>query len=127
MTRSETIGKYIDAFLKGKTPQAKEKFMAKPEHLQYASIMQWRSRMRKLENTPKSILDITELIKKLNTMIANATDMSQENVQAINLELDTLRTTLAESCERARLRSIKELESQQEQISARLAQLRNGQ
>ncbi|MCM1004762.1 MAG: hypothetical protein NC402_00510 [Prevotella sp.] len=126
MTRKETIDKYIDAFLKGRSQAVIEKFKEKEEALQYASIMQWRRRMKKIENTPKSIRDVLELLRKANSMIDNTQEMSTPDMQAVNEELDKIRNSVAQCYDRTRANRIKELEAQQQQIAEQLANLRNG-
>lgn len=124
MTRKETIDKYIDAFLKGRSQNAADKFRAKAEHLQYASIMQWRRRRNKEENTPKSIKDIVELLRKAAALVNNAPDITAEDKVTIESEVEELRNTLESAYRNARSRRIDELEAQQQQIAARLEQLR---
>lgn len=125
MTRKETIDKYISAFLKGRSQEAIEKFKAKAEHLQYASIMQWRRRVSKLENTPKSTKEILETLSKADALIVNAPEISDEDMEAISAGIQSLHSTLQSYFERQRQRRINELEAQQRSISEKLAQLRN--
>lgn len=126
MTRKETIEKYIDTFLKGRSQAAIDKFKEKEEALQYASIMQWRRRMKKAENTPKSTREILDTLHKADIMIANAPDISAEDTQEIKHLLDKLNVTLTDSFNRARERRISELEAQQHKIAEQLEQLRQG-
>ncbi|MCM1318949.1 MAG: hypothetical protein NC217_01035 [Muribaculaceae bacterium] len=126
MTRRETIDKYVDAFLKGRSQSAIDKFMDKAEALQYASIMQWRRRMKKAENTPKSTREVLDILHKADALIANAQELNTQDVQDINSALDKLHNTLNDSFNRSRERRISELEAQQNQIAAQLEQLRQG-
>ena len=86
MSQKETIEKYIDAFLKGRSQSAVDKFKAKAEKLQYASIMQWRRRMRKLENTPKGTKEILDTLHRAQTLIENA-PITDSDLHAIQAEL----------------------------------------
>lgn len=124
MTRKETIDRYIESFLKGRSESAKERFRAKAEHLQYASIMQWRRRLRKLENTPKSTKEIMETLRRASALIENAPEISEADMQAIDAELDTLRRAVDTCYERTRTRRINELEEQQRRINEQLEQLK---
>lgn len=124
MTRKETIDRYIDSFLKGRSQNAIDRFRSKAEHLQYASIMQWRRRMRKMENTPKSTREILETLRRAVSLIENAPEISDTDLQAIEAELDTLRRAAAECHERTRTRRISELEEQQRRINEQLEQLK---
>ena len=126
MTRKETIDKYIDAFLKGRSQTAIDKFKEKAEALQYASIMQWRRRMKKVENTPKSTRDVLDILHKADALIANAPSITNQDVQDIKQALDKLQNTLTDSFNRARERRISELEAQQNLIAEQLEQLRQG-
>lgn len=125
MTRKETVEKYIDAFLKGRSQSAVDKFMSKAEHLQYASIMQWRRRMQKVENTPKSTRDILELLHKAEALLGNAPDMTTDDRQTIDTALAGLHSALDAAYERARARRIQELEAKKQEIAAQLEQLRS--
>lgn len=125
MKREDTIKKYIDAFLKGRSEEKKNKFKAKPLNLQYASIMQWRRNIAKRENTPKSTKEILDTLRKANSLIENSPSIEDEYRQAIEMELDSIRHTLDDYCEKQRQRRIDELEARQRDINAQLQQLRN--
>lgn len=124
MTKRETIDKYMDAFLKGRSQATAEKFRAKAEHLQYASIMQWRRRLRKLENTPKSTKEIMETLRRATSLIENAPEISDTDMQTIDHEIGNLRQALATCYERTRTRRISELEAQQRRINEQLELLK---
>lgn len=126
MGKQETVDKYMDAFLKGRSCSVIEKFKAKPLHLQYASIIQWRRRLSKQENTPKNTKEILEALRKVNALIINAPEISNEDIDAIKSELDGLHDTLRKYFEQQRRRRIDELEAQQRSISEQLELLRNG-
>lgn len=126
MTRKETIDKYVDAFLKGRSQSAIDKFKAKAEELQYASIMQWRRRMKKIENTPKSTRDVLDMLHKVESLISNMQEITKSDLASVNDALNKVHDTLSESYNRSRQRCISELEAQQQEIAARLEQLRQG-
>lgn len=125
MTRQETIEKYAAAFLKGKSDEAIEKFNAKEDNLKYASIMQWRRRMKKIENTPKSTRDILETLHKVAALIDNAPHIPDSDISDINAELDKLHGVLASYHERQKAKQIDELEARSREIAMQLEQLRN--
>lgn len=123
MSQKETIEKYIDAFLKGRSQSAVDKFKAKAEKLQYASIMQWRRRMRKLENTPKGTKEILDTLHRAQTLIENAS-ITDSDMNAIQAELTVLDSTLSQCYEKARNQRINELEEQKRRISEQLELLK---
>lgn len=124
MSKQDTVNKYIDAFLRGRSEESKAKFRAKDLHLQYASIMQWRRKIRKEENTPKSTKEILDSLKRIASLIANAPSISDEDSRAIEAELDALKTNLREYNERQRQRIIDELEQKSRMIALELNKLR---
>lgn len=124
MGKQDTVAKYIDAFLKGKSPAMVEKFRSKDVDRQYASIMQWRRKMRILQNTPQSVRDITDLLRKASENLVNAPLFSAADIEEITNEINRFKGALEECIESQRLRKIRELETQQEAIRRELEELR---
>lgn len=124
MGKQETVSKYIDAFLKGRTKESADKFRAKDVNKQYSSIMQWRRKLRKQQETPQNVHDITEGLKKIRTLISNAPQLCEDDIQLIRHELAAIENELSETIKIQRLRKIEELESQQEAIRRELEELR---
>lgn len=125
MSKQDTVNKYIDAFLKGRSEEAKVKFRSKEVSLQYASIMQWRRKMRKEENTPKSTKEILEALHHVGNLIANAPTISDDDFSAIEGELQALKSSLDDYRIRQRKRLIDELEQKSRIIAAELDKLRS--
>ena len=124
MSKLDTVNKYKEEFLEGKSAEKVARFLEKDVDKQYASIMQWRLKQRRAQNTPKSTKDIVEGLRKMNAMIQNAPELTNQDVQAIADELTTLNDTLNNYAVRQRERMIQELEAQRRQLDARLAALR---
>lgn len=124
MSRQDTVNKYIDAFLKDRGPEACEKFRSKDLDKQYSSIMQWRRKMRIIENTPKSVRDISELLKKASQLIVNAPEITEEDVATVEADLEALRTTLHNTLEKHRREKIRALEEESRRIASQLEKLR---
>lgn len=124
MSKQDTVNRYMDAFLKGRSEESKAKFRAKDVNLQYASIMQWRRKMRKEENTPKSTKEIIETLRRACALITNAPSISEEDSRAIEGELYVLEACLNEYNERQRQRLISELEQKSRMIAEELDKLR---
>lgn len=125
MSRQDTVNKYIDAFLKGRGPEACEKFRAKDLSKQYSSIMQWRRKMRIIESTPKSTRDIIEALKRTAQMISNAPEMTEQDAATINNELQALHSTLDQTLDKHRQEKIRLLEEESRRIASQLQQLKS--
>lgn len=125
MSRQDTVNKYIDAFLKGRGPEACERFRSKDLNKQYSSIMQWRRKVRILESTPKSTREIIDVLKRTAQLISNAPEMTEQDASAINQELDRLRDTLQSTLDKHRQEKIRLLEEESRRIASQLQQLKS--
>ncbi len=124
MGKAETVEKYIDQYLQDKKPEAAEKFRQKDINKQYATIMGWRRKLRQLEVTPKSADEILSRLKQLQELIYNLSEISTEDSKRIELQITALRSVFEECMERQKLRTIQELERQQQEIARRLQELK---
>ncbi len=124
MSKEETIARYIDEFLKGRSPKMVEKFRAKDVDKQYFSIMQWKRKQR-LESIPPQDIDIIiNNIKATKSSILNAKELTNEEVKKINILLEDIQKCLNEYISQQRVRKIQELEQKQSEIARQLQELR---
>ena len=124
MGKIETVAKYINDFLKDKSPEAADKFRAKGVDKQYSAIMAWRRKLRQEAQTPESAEAIVDYIKQACVLISNAAELSADELARITLQIDQLREYLDEYKESQRMRKISELERRQEEIARQLRELR---
>lgn len=124
MGKAETVAKYIDEYLSGKSPHVADKFRAKDVNKQYSSIMAWRRKMRQEESTPESADVIIENLKRVSTLISNAPSMSDDEIEHLYEQLRLLRNQLDQYKESQRARRISELEQRQQEIARELLILR---
>ncbi len=124
MSKEETVARYIDEFLKGRSPKMVEKFRAKDVDKQYFSIMQWKRKQR-LESIPPQDIDIIiNNIKATKSSILNAKELTNEEVKKINILLEDIQKCLNEYISQQRVRKIQELEQKQSEIARQLQELR---
>ena len=124
MGKIETVAKYINEFLKDKSPEAADKFRAKGVDKQYFAIMAWRRKLRQEAQTPESAEVIVDYIKQARVLISNAAELSADELARITLQVDQLREYPDEYKESQRMRKISELERRQEEIARQLRELR---
>lgn len=124
MSKEETVARYIDEFLKGRSPKMVEKFRVKDVDKQYFSIMQWKRKQR-LESIPPQDIDIIiNNIKATKSSILNAKELTNEEVKKINILLEDIQKCLNEYISQQRVRKIQELEQKQSEIARQLQELR---
>ena len=88
--------------------------------------MQWRRKLRKEQNTPKSTKEIIETLRHAGQLIANAPQIPDDNAREIRRQIEELTPVLDQYMERQRERQIRELEARQQELNAQLAALRGG-
>lgn len=97
-SKAETIEKYRDTFLEGKSDAFIQKFNEKDELKQYISIMNWKSR-NKMKNDidtaeKNSHVEIINLLKEANKRIKNLDDLSTKDSMKIQIAIDNLKSTI---------------------------------
>lgn len=125
MDRTQTIAKYRDAYLKTLSPSRREKFENKAESLQYASIMQWRRKMRIAQETPQSLTDILNAMQHTSALIENATDLSDEDRNTISNNIRMLDDSLARQGEKQKQERIATLRRKMEEMQNELQTLQD--
>lgn len=124
MGKLETVAKYIDEYLKGRTPEMAEKFRNKDVDKQYFSIMQWKRKQRIESLTPKNADEIVANLKNVKDLINNLAELTPEDMKKINLTLDEIQVCLNDYMTKQRVRKIQELEQKQSEIARQLQELR---
>lgn len=123
MKKEETIKMYQEAFLAGRSENARQAFLAKSPQKQYSCIMAWRHRMRHTNRTTdgSGIIDHLRVAhKKMNA----ATDINEQELLTIRTELAAIRDGLDVFAANRKAREIQELEKQQAEIAERLRSLK---
>mgnify|MGYP006342328151 CR=1 FL=1 len=70
MGKAETVAKYIDEFLKGRSPEMVAKFKSRDVEKQYFSIMQWKRKQRIESMTPKNAdVIINALVNNVDSIL----------------------------------------------------------
>ncbi len=123
MKKEETIKMYQDAYLSGKSEDARQSFLAKSPARQYSCIMAWRHRMRHSNRTTEGSEVIAHL-RVARKRLSGANDINEQELRTIDAELDALRDGLSVFRANRRAREIEELEQKQSLIMERLRMLK---
>lgn len=130
MGKIESIRKYAPMYLKGKPEAFIAAFNEKDIDKQYSAVMTWKSRQKKhsakeeAATSAESVLAHIEQTRAIiNTLPAR---LSAEEIARIIRGVENLKGFMEEYKELARREEIARLESQKEEISRRLQELRNG-
>lgn len=126
MSKADTVNKYIDSFLEGKTPEAAERFRQKDISRQYQSIMTWRYNLRKREKEASESAEPApaEAIRALRKAIERKRDISSAELEELASETAALADFIASLRQSMRLREIEQLERRRDEIGERLKTLR---
>lgn len=124
MDKAQTVAKYKDEYLKDMSPARIEKFNAKAVHLQYASLMQWRRKMKKEQSTPQSAKELLAALQRVGELIDNSPELNEANYKDVNASIESLRGRLEAQQERQKARRIAQLEEQRQQIERELQGLK---
>lgn len=119
--KQETVDRYRDEFLRGRTQQAIEAFNNKPVEKQYSSIMTWRYNRRKAE---KRSTDPSLPIRELSRKVLSGSGFGHDELSAIEEALTELSLAIEERRTQLRLREIEDLEKDRIAIEQRLRDLR---
>lgn len=134
MAKIDSVNKYMEEYLAGKTPEQREKFMAKDVDHQYQSIMTWRYNMRRrnapkvakktiAEEQPRQYTPL-EIIARARATVEEGAPLKEAEVQELCQSIDAFKAYLQHYLQRCRREEIRALESRQEEIAARLRTLR---
>ncbi len=132
MAKIDTVNKYIDEYLAGRSPEAAERFRAKDVSRQYQSIMTWRYNRRKRAaaascaapaavETPKSP---AEMLRAVRRDMERRRDLTEEMLDELTAELDGFAEFVRQTRHRMRVAEIEMLETRREEIAERLKTLR---
>lgn len=124
MGKADTVARYIDDYLKGKSDEVQERFRSKDINKQYCSIMQWRSKLRRSQQPPTPGAELLADLRSVKAKMPKAAHLSAQECKLLYAEIDALRQTLAIYEEEQKQRRIHELEAQREAIAAELQRLR---
>lgn len=123
MKKEETIKMYQDAYLAGKSEEARTVFLAKSVAKRYSCIMAWRHRMRHSNKTTDGS-EIIDHLRVARKRIGTATDINEQELRTIDTELAALRDGMEVFRANRKAREIEELEQQQAAILERLRRLK---
>lgn len=127
MAKIDTINKYINEYLNGKSEEAVARFRQKDEARQYQSIMTWRYNLRKKNKAkpqPESNPTPQTLLRNVRSAIEKS-DLTISNIDEITLELNSLLGYVADYRRKLTLQEIDRLEQQKTEIAERLTALRS--
>lgn len=127
MAKIDTINKYADAYLAGKSDKAIERFREKSVDKQYQSIMTWRYNMRKRGGEPSMAQEAREMVEDLRGVrrrIDRCKELDERILDEVERELNALAEHIRQTRHRLRVAEIEQLESRQAEIDNRLRHLR---
>lgn len=129
MSKQETINKYREEFLKGRSEAFIAKFNEKDEPRQYQSIMTWRYNRRKGQkgsDAARSAATAAEtplqLVERLKHAIMKLQDTAE--LDEVGEQVKNLQALVADKRRRMMLQEIDNLENSRQEISRRLEMLR---
>lgn len=129
MSKQETINKYREEFLKGRSEAFIAKFNEKDETRQYQSIMTWRYNRRKGQKGSDAARSAAiaaetplQLVERLKHAIMKLQDTAE--LDEVGEQVKNLQTLVADKRRRMMLQEIDNLENSRQEISRRLEMLR---
>lgn len=90
MKKEELLARFRDEFLRGKSEEKRNEFLAKSEEKQIQSLRAWRTRLNKLKSEAPSAGIVAKTIKEAREMILKLSDMT-------NAERNSLKSLLADT------------------------------
>ncbi len=125
MKKEETIEKYLDDFLAGKSDQERIEFLEKDLSRRYAAIMAWKRRREIKEATKLSgVDDILLLLGQAKRAIENAKTLTDTDLCKIDDAKDAISITIDKYRQIKTQKEIEILEKQQLEIQERLNRLK---
>lgn len=129
MSKQETINKYREGFLKGRSEAFIAKFNEKDETRQYQSIMTWRYNRRKGQKGSDAARSAAiaaetplQLVERLKHAIMKLQDTAE--LDEVGEQVKNLQALVADKRRRMMLQEIDNLENSRQEISRRLEMLR---
>ena len=123
MKKEETIKMYQEAYLAGRSDEARTVFLTKSVAKQYSCIMAWRHRMRHSNKTTDGS-EIIDHLRVARKRLGTATEINEQELRTIDSELAALRDGVEVFRANRKAREIEELEQQQAAILERLRRLK---
>ncbi len=96
MTRQETVEKYKDAFLEGRTDEQRAQFQAKDINKQYASIKQWmrKGNVKEPEKDSIKLPAILKMVRSIQKTIEQTPTLSDKDLERIHNEINLVSEVL---------------------------------
>ncbi len=127
MAKIDTINKYMEQYLAGKSEKAIQRFREKDIDKQYQSIMTWRYNMRKRGvdvGDDREGKDIVDDLRGVRRRIDRCRVLDEELLDEVERELQSLIDYVQQTRRRLRVSEIERLESRRNEIEERLQTLR---
>lgn len=126
MKREDTINKYLERYLEGKSEEQREAFLSKDVNRQYSAIMAWKRRGELKKNGEGvSVAELLKHIKGIHGLISLVPSMSPQQATMLTDELDKVKSAIENfEADRAR-REIDELEQRKRELDEKIAHLRD--
>lgn len=128
MSKTETIEKYREEYLAGKSTEAIEAFDSKTADKQYSAIMTWRYRSRKRKAsapTPEDAEAIPGMFQTMRRLLSQTSPrLSDEAVSRIEEETKSFLDFLSSYSNLVHREEIAALEARQREIASRLRELK---
>lgn len=123
MAKIDTVLKYREAYLAGKSPEKRERFLARDVDKQYNSIMTWRYHERQRQRRNEMEKDPVNVLNRLRDSIAEM-PLDVDNIENLMLAMRNFYADLE-----ARLKSVREnelanLEQERADLAERIDNLR---
>lgn len=124
MGKQETVDKYKEQFLEGRSEEARARFLSKDIDKQYISIMGWRRRnkMKKEKDTPSASNIILEL-RSVRKNIVNV-DLTPKDAERILREIDALKGSVENYEKLVAEKELHRLEADRRKMSEMIEALR---
>lgn len=99
MKKSETIAKFRDEFLAGKSAKYQEKFQTKNENQQYIAIMNWKRKAQALGEATGDLAKVTMgnvvgHLKKAHKHLTSMATLSPREAAKVQKLLDSVKETI---------------------------------
>lgn len=127
MAKIDTINKYMEQYLAGKSEKAIQRFHEKDVDKQYQSIMTWRYNMRKRGvdiGDEREGKDIVEELRGVRRRIDRCRSLDEQLLDDVERELQSLIEYVQQTRRRLRVSEIERLENCRNEIEERLQALR---
>lgn len=129
MAKEDTIKAYLEEFMEGRSPEYREKFLAKSIDNQYASITGWNRRRKKAagssEAAPEEVAKsgFVSSVRKLRGQVVEV-ELTEKEIERLRNELTEFLNTLDNLEDLRRDREMKKLEKEAAKINRRIEALR---